>query len=312
MTTPQKLQTIQRLSHLSQTELAQRLGVSFVAFNRWITGKATPRKKAQERIDALFREYTGLKVIPEKELTAKKAIVMEKAKKAKHVLKTILENPDIRDQFVLVLTYTSNSIEGSTLTQAETAAVLFQNVALPDKTLTEQLEAKNHQAALLYLLKHLSTKEAINEEFILKLHGMLMNGIQQDAGVYRHHGVRIVGADLPTANYLKVPILMEELVAHFHQAKDIIEHIAAVHARFEQIHPFSDGNGRIGRLLMHAMLLQKNLPPVVINPEKKRFYYSYLNTAQRKDDTTLLQDFLCDGIMAGWDIVEILGLALTE
>ena len=305
MTIPQKLQTIQRLSGLSQTELAQKLGVSFVAFNRWITGKVVPRERAQERIDALYREYTGLKVIPEEALEAKKAIVIGKSNKAKHVLRTILENPDMRDQFVLVLTYTSNSIEGSTLTQAETAAVLFQNVALPDKTLTEQMEAKNHQTALLYLFKHLSVKKPVHEELILELHGILMNGIRTDAGSYRHHGVRIVGADLPTANYLKVPQLMGEFAADLHNSrKDIIGHIAVTHARFEQIHPFSDGNGRIGRLLMHAMLLQKNLPPAVIRPEKKRFYYSSLNKAQRQGDASLLQDFICDGVLEGWDIVE--------
>lgn len=304
MTIAQKLQTIQRLSGLTQTVLAQKLGVSFVAFNRWMSGKAMPRKKAQARIDALFRECTGLKVIPEEELAAKKALVMERAARKKHVLERILKHPDIRDQFVLVLTYTSNSIEGSTLTQDETAAVLFQNIALPDKTLTEQLEAKNHQAALLYLFAHLSEKKAIREEFILKLHGMLMNGIRQDAGMYRRHGVRIVGADVPTANYCKVPMLMDTLLVGLHVGKDVIEHVSAIHARFEQIHPFSDGNGRVGRLLMHAMLLQNNLPPVVIAPEKKRFYYASLNTAQRKGDTTLLQDFLCDGIMEGWDIVE--------
>ena len=305
MTIPQKLRTIQRLSGLSQTELARRLDVSFVAFNRWITGKAVPRKKAQERIDALYRECTGLTVIPEEALSAKKAIVMEKAKKTKQVLKTILEHPDIRDQFVLVLTYTSNSIEGSTLTEAETAAVLFRNVALPEKTLTEQLEAKNHQAALLYLFGYLSEKKPLNEELILKLHGMLMNSIRQDAGVYRRHGVRIVGADLPTANHLKVPVLMKELATELRRSsKDIIQRVAAVHARFEQIHPFSDGNGRVGRLLMHAMLLQKNLPPVVIRPEKKRFYYSSLHTAQRRGDSSLLQDFLCDGVLEGWDIMQ--------
>ncbi len=304
MTIPQKLHTIQRLSGLSQTQLAQKLGVSFVAFNRWIQGKAIPRQKAQERIDALYREYSGLKVIPEELLQAKKDILMQKAKRAKNVLGTIVSHSDIRDQLVLVLTYTSNSIEGSTLTEAETAAVLFDNVALPDKTLTEQLEAKNHQAALLYLFNHLSSDLPVDEELIVKLHGMLMNGIRQDAGFYRRHGVRIVGADVPTANHVRVPDRMKSLVGELHQGKDFLEHIALIHARFEQIHPFSDGNGRIGRLLMHAMLLQKNLPPAVVQPAMKRLYYSYLNTAQKKGDTTLLQDFLCDCIQEGWDIVE--------
>lgn len=304
MTIGQKLRTLQRLSGLNQTDLAHKLDVSFVTFNRWITGKVNPRRKAQERIDALYREYTGLTVIPAEILAEKKAILLAKRKRMKNVLGTILENPDIRDQFVLVLTYTSNSIEGSTLTQADTAAVLFRNAALPDKTLSEQLEAKNHQAALLYLFPYLAAKKPVNEELILKLHGMLMNGIRQDAGFYRRHGVRIVGADLPTANHLTVPKRMEELGVDLHRSKDIIEHVATLHARFEQIHPFSDGNGRVGRLLMHAMLLRENMPPVVIRPEKKRLYYSSLNTAQKKGDTTLLQDFLCDGIMEGWDIVE--------
>ncbi|MDD5103771.1 MAG: Fic family protein [Candidatus Peribacteraceae bacterium] len=304
MTIPQKLQAIQRLSGLNQTKLAAKLGVTFVAFNRWMNDKAIPRKKAQERIDALYREYTGLTVIPEKELQAKKGIVLLKAKGAGNVLHTILVNPDIRDQFVLTLTYTSNSIEGSTLTEAETAVVLFQNVALPDKTLTEQLEAKNHQTALLYLFDHLHGRKAVDEHLLLKLHGMLMNGIRPDAGSYRHHGVRIIGADLPTANCLKVPSLMEELAQDFMISRgDIIADAADIHARFEKIHPFSDGNGRIGRLLLHAMLLEKNLPPAVIRPERKRLYYSFLNIAQKKDDTSILQDFFCDAILDGWDIL---------
>ena len=305
MTTVQKLQMLQRISGLTQTELAQQLGVSFVSFNRWITGKAAPRRKAEQRIDALYRAFAGLTIIPEEALAAKKAIVMRKARTKRNVLRTILNHPDIRDQFVLVLTYTSNSIEGSTLTEAETAAVLFQNAALPDKTLTEQLEAKNHQTALLYVFFHLLKKKPLDEDFILRLHGMLMNGIHADAGSYRRHGVRIVGADVPTANYLKVPELVEKLTKKVRVRRtDAIEHVATVHAEFEKIHPFSDGNGRIGRLLMHAMLLRSNLPPAVIRPEKKRLYYACLNTAQKKGDTTLLQDFICDGVLEGWEIVE--------
>ncbi|MDD5040925.1 MAG: Fic family protein [Candidatus Peribacteraceae bacterium] len=305
MTIPQKLKIIRQLSGLSQTELAQKLGVTFVAFNRWVNGKAAPRRKAQDRIDALYRECTGLKLIPEEELEAKKAILVQRAKKEKNVLHAILESPDIRDQFILTLTYTSNSIEGSTLTEAETAIVLFHNAALPDKTLAEQLEAKNHQTALLHLFQHLSQEKPVNEDLLLKMHGMLMNGLRPDAGSYRHHGVRIVGADLPTANALKVPLLMEELAKEFMmRGKGIIAHAAAIHARFEQIHPFSDGNGRIGRLLLHAMLLRENLPPAVIRPERKRLYYTFLNTAQKKGDTSLLQDFLCDAVSEGWGIVQ--------
>lgn len=305
MTASQQLITILRLSGQTQTELALELGVSFVTMNRWINGKAIPRKKAQAHIEALYRECTGLKVIPAEVLKGKKAVLLVKARHTKNVLKRILESPDIRDRFALLLTYTSNSIEGSTLTEAETAVVLFQNATLPDKTLVEQLEAKNHQAALLHLFDHLAAKRPLTEDLILRLHGMLMNGIRPDAGFYRRHGVRIVGADVPTANHLKISSLMKQLTIEIRrQPKDGIGHTTGVHARFEQIHPFSDGNGRIGRLLMHGMLLVRNMPPALIRPEKKRFYYTSLQKAQRDADSTLLQDFLCDALLEGWDILE--------
>ncbi|NOS67649.1 MAG: hypothetical protein HOO67_04775 [Candidatus Peribacteraceae bacterium] len=303
--TSKQLGIILRLSGQSQTELALELGVSFVTMNRWINGKVVPRKKAQVRIEALYRECTGLKEIPAEALDAKKAVLVVKARHTKNVLRRILESPDIRDRLVLTLTYTSNSIEGSTLTEAETAVVLFQNTTLAAKTLVEQLEAKNHQAALLYLFDHLLAKRPVTEDLILRLHAMLMNGIRQDAGFYRRHGVRIVGAEVATANHVKVPTLMKRLGDDLEQRpKDGIAHVADIHARLEQIHPFSDGNGRVGRLLMHAMLLLRNMPPAVIRPEKKRFYYAFLNTAQRKGDSALLQDFVCDGILEGWDILE--------
>jgi Fic family protein len=98
---------------------------------------------------------------------------------------------------------------------------------------------------------------------------------------------------------------MKNLLRSIHRKnRDIIAHISTIHSDFEQIHPFSDGNGRIGRLLIHAMLLQSHLPPAVIIQEKKRLYMSHLNTSQRNGDTTLLQDFLCDAVLLGFDIIE--------
>src|SRR3989344_8391280 len=85
---------------------------------------------------------------------------------------------------------------------------------------------------------------------------------------------------------------------------DIIGLSADVHSRFEQIHPFSDGNGRIGRLLMSAMLLKENLAPAIIRQEQKRLYYTYLYKTQIKDDSSQLEDFLCDAVMDGFRILE--------
>lgn len=305
MNIKEKLRFIQKLSGLAQAELAGRLGVTFAALNRWVNGRAIPRPKARERIDELYKEYSGEKQIPETVLEAKKKLVLRKSRGHKNILKEILDKSDVRDQFYLSLTYNSNRIEGSTLSEDETAAILFENAALSNKSLVEHLEVKNHQASLEYLFQHLTEKLPLNEKLILKLHGILMNAIQLDAGAYRNHGVRIVGTYVPTANYLKIPELMAKLVQDInHKHRDVIARIANIHSRFEKIHPFSDGNGRVGRLLMQAMALRLNLAPIVVLQEKKRLYAAYLNKAQMQDDHSLLEDFICDAILEGYRILE--------
>lgn len=301
----QKLKIIMQTAGLTQEKLAQKIGVSFPTVNSWINNKSIPHKSRQKAIDAIYLECTGIKVIAETTLSAKKEIIKEKMRKHKNVLKLIMSRRDIYDQFILSLTYHSNRIEGSTLTEPETAAILFDNVGLPNKNIIEQLEVKNHQAALNYLIQAIEKKNRINEQFILKLHAILMNGIAQDAGTYRKHGVRIVGTNVPTANYVKISQLMKMLIKDIQRRhKDMIDHVSQIHSRFEQIHPFSDGNGRIGRLLIHAMLLKKNCAPAVIRQEKRRFYMKYLNKAQMKSEFEGLVEFLCDAILEGYRIID--------
>ena len=303
-----KLQVIKQATGLTQTKLAEKIGVSFATFNSWWTGKSIPRPKIQVVIDELFLEVTGQKIIPTEQLTAKKQVLEKKSKGYKNITDEILNNPDIRDTFLLKLTYNSNKIEGSTLTEPDTASILFDNVSLPNKSLAEQLEAKNHQTALNYLFDYISKNGKINEELILKLHSILMNGIRSDAGVYRNHAVRILGVNLPVANYLKIPDLIPEIIKEINKkTKDIIALATLVHSHFEQIHPFSDGNGRIGRILMSAMLLKANLPPAIVKQENKRLYYNYLYKAQTKEDYSQLEDFLCDAVMDGFKILERAG-----
>jgi Fic family protein len=305
MTTKQKLEIIKKMLGLTQTKLAGRFGVSFAAFNSWWTGKSAPRPKMQKLIDELFLEVTGQKIIPDKDLLVKKQALEEKSSKYKSIVEEILNNPDIRDQFILKLTYHSNRIEGSTLDESDTAAVLFDNVALPNKSLTEQLEAKNHQTALNYLFDYISEKNKINENLVIKLHSILMNGVRQDAGRYRNHAVRIRGIDLPTANYLSVPKLLPEIIKKAAgKTNDMIALSAEVHSKFEQIHPFSDGNGRVGRLLMNAMLLKDNIAPAIIRQEQKQLYYTYLYKSQTEEDQSQLEYFLCDAIANGFNILE--------
>jgi Fic family protein/DNA-binding XRE family transcriptional regulator len=305
MKTSEKLKFIIKLSGITQEKLADKIGISFVALNSLVNERSTAREKTANKIDALYLEFTGQKQIPGRVLIAKKELLKTKGEKNKQILKTILNNPDILKQFTLSLTYNTNKIEGSTLSENETAAILFENLAFKDKTLAEQLEAKNHQSALQFLFSYISEGQHINEAFILRLHSILLNGINRDAGFYRKHGVRIVGANVPTANHLKVPELMKLLVKNVQEEKkDLILHIAKIHSRFEQIHPFSDGNGRIGRLIIQAMLLKNNLAPAIIKQENKILYLKYLNISQIKEDFSLLEDFICDTIIESYKTIE--------
>ena len=300
-----KLQVVKQATGLTQTKLAEKLGVSFVTFNSWWTGKSIPRPKTQTLINELFLEVTGQKIIPTEQLVAKKQVLNKKSTKHKNIIAEILNNPDIRDTFLLKLIYNSNKIEGSTLTEPDTASIIFDNVSLSNKSLTEHLEAKNHQTAFNYLFEYISKKGELDEKLILKLHSILMNGIRPDAGMYRNHAVRILGVNLPVANYIKIPSLIPDIIKEMNKkTNDLVSLTALVHSHFEQIHPFSDGNGRIGRILMSAMLLKANMAPAIVKQQNKRLYYTYLYKAQTTGDQSQLENFLCDAIIDGFKILE--------
>ena len=301
----EKLQIIKTLSGLSQTELANELNVSFPTLNSWINGKSEPRAKKVAMINSLFQKYSGLKSEVPDSFRAKKEIINVKANKHKNLVDYVKSRTDLYNQLVLSFTYNTNSIEGSTLTENETAGIIFEGITIKNKDLVEHLEAKNHQAAFDFLFEHVSSSERIDENFILRLHEILMNGIKSDAGIYRKHGVRIVGSNVPTTNHLKVPERMKEFVGKINaKTKDIVAHVALIHSIFEQIHPFSDGNGRVGRLIMAAMLLEKNLAPAVIKKQKKLFYYKCLRKSQLENEHTMLEEFVADAVLEGFLILE--------
>ena len=301
----QKLQLIKKITSETQEQLAKRLDVSFVTFNSWINDKSQPRLAKGKQIDDLYKKLTGQKLIPVSELQAKKKLISKRSKKRKDIIKFIKGHSDIYDELTLLLTYNSNRIEGSTLTVKETAAIIFDGASIPSKDLVEHLEAKNHQTAFDFLMHHIKKNFVIKEEFLLKLHSILMNGIRSDAGRYRNEGVRIVGSRVVTANYLKIPELMKKLIKDINKvSSDAVERAAEIHSKFEQIHPFSDGNGRIGRLIMNAMLIRKNIAPALIKQQERQLYYTYLQKAQLSDDNSLFQDFVCDAVLDGFDLVE--------
>ena len=100
---------------------------------------------------------------------------------------------------------------------------------------------------------------------------------------------------MPTANYLKIPDLIDDLIIDINKkSQEAIALASKVHAKFEQIHPFSDGNGRVGRLLMLAMLVKAKLATAIIIQNLKSQYYNYLNKTQAKEEFSQLENFICD------------------
>lgn len=178
--------------------------------------------------------------------------------------------------------------------------VLFDHKILSNRTQVEQRETVNHQVAMNFLLDELTqAKLQWTPELIRNVHLRMMNGIISNAGMWRNHGVRIAAAHVPLANFIKIPELIEKLCnALNEETSDPIALLARTHAEFEQIHPFSDGNGRTGRLIMFALALQCSLVPPIITRERRNAYYKYLEIAQTQERFDLLEQMIASEIIA--------------
>lgn len=179
--------------------------------------------------------------------------------------------------FELRFTHHSTAIEGNTLTLMETKVVLEDGVSIGGKELREIYEVVNHKKAYDYVKKCISQHKALDERIVKDLHALLTENIIV-GGIYRSQEVRISGAGFtpPAGNemYMQIKGFYEEL----NRQSDInpIELAAWTHAEFVRIHPFIDGNGRTGRLLMNYQLLSQGYLPVSIAKESRLEYYNAL------------------------------------
>lgn len=297
------LQQIIRASGWSQEETARHLNVSFVTLNNWLAERSAPRAAAVESIRSLYYEVVGEDDVDQSELEA----LTYEATGLRLTARQIVHSNQMLDSLVLHLTYHTNTIEGSTMTLADTQAVLFESRTLANRTQIEQIEAQNHRAALLWLLDCMQSPDfVIDEALILGLHLRLMNGILSDAGQYRRHAVRIMGTRVAVANYLKIPDLIARLVAdQFSKQQPIVSSVSVAHATFEQIHPFSDGNGRVGRLLALAQSLQAGYVPPLVLREKRSAYYKYLELAQTSDKYTGLEYLMAQSMLSAGELLDV-------
>lgn len=189
---------------------------------------------------------------------------------------------NLEEWFKIELTYTSNAIEGNTLTRQETALVVEKGITVAGKSIKEHLEAVNHAEALEYIKGFVAKKRKnITERDILGIHEIILAKIDEiNAGRYRTVPVRIAGSTVVLPNPVKVPKLMEEFMQWLHRkSKDHPVTLAGeAHFRFVSIHPFVDGNGRTARLLMNLLLMQAGYPPALI---KKEHRLKYINAIER-------------------------------
>jgi len=208
----------------------------------------------------------------------------------------------VMQKFRLDWNYNSNNIEGNTLTYGETKALILFGITAQGKPLKDHLEIEGHNEAIDYIVKVARNEEPLTEAMIRSLHKMILHeeyeidAVTADGqptkkfiklGKYKtipNHVKTITGETFRFATPEETPAKMEELMKWYRENlhnTNIHPLIFAVefHYRFIRIHPFDDGNGRIVRLLMNLILMQKNLPPVIIKTKDKENYYRTLQLA---------------------------------
>lgn len=195
------------------------------------------------------------------------------------IFEFLLSNKEYLEDFVTRSTYHSNAIEGSTLTFAETYAILYNDNSfkIEGKEPREIYEAINHKTALELMFKLLKEEDTNLTEKLIKDINETINRNIKDSQGYRKVQVFIRGSEHIPPKPEQVPNLMNYFVYNYNNdVNDIYTKIANYHIQFESIHPFEDGNGRTGRLLMNYELLKNNLPPVVISKDDRVKYFEFL------------------------------------
>ncbi len=184
----------------------------------------------------------------------------------------------LNQDFMVEYTYNSNAIEGNTLTLRETDMVL-KGLTIDQKPLKDHMEAVGHKEAFDYVCELVKEKAPLTESVIKQIHALVLADKPQDRGIYRRVPVRILGAkNEPVQPYLIVPKMEDLLERYLSSEQNIVEKLANFHIEFEGIHPFIDGNGRTGRLIVNLELMKAGYPPIDIKfTDRMRYYNAFDN-----------------------------------
>lgn len=292
LTDKEKLNKIMEATGISRSELARRLQVDYKTVYRWLNKDVAPHTAQSNDIDQLFKEYVDLR-----------SIVLELRKKIPEPIKLLKTNKVLRGKFILEMTYESNAIEGSRMSIKETE-MAFEGKKVRGKELFEVLEAVNHKNALEFFLDNIKPGFKIDRSYILRLHEIVMYNFNNKLpGKYRTGHINLTNTEKPLPSAQDVPLKMGALIKNINNyGKDPVGKIAHDHYEFEAIHPFFDGNGRVGRLVMITQLLSKDFAPAMIRAEDRYKYYMALNRGDMGDYKNIVQ-MVCDSIIEGYNLL---------
>jgi Fic family protein len=191
-------------------------------------------------------------------------------------------------EIAIAFTYNTNAIEGSTITLEEARLILEDKIA-PNKPIRDIRETESHAAVFLEMLK---AKEEISDQLLLKWHKEIFRETKPDiAGAFRNYQVRVGPYLAP--DWDNVENLITQLIEFMNKSgSNSVELAARAHYIFEKIHPFGDGNGRIGRLLMNYILWKKGYPMLVIEYKKRKSYYKALQRPEEGFVSYLIRRYL--------------------
>jgi Fic family protein len=205
------------------------------------------------------------------------------------------ELQQLKEYFRIGLTYSSNALEGNSLTESETKVVIEEGITVGGKPLKDHYEAIGHSEAF-DLLFRLATNRTITKEDILGLHQLFYFRINaENAGKFRQRNVIITGTDYLPPSHADLPGIMQEFIDEIPslQKNHPVIYAAQLHLKLATIHPFMDGNGRTARLLMNLALLQNGFPITIIPPLLRADYISALRESNRGNNEMFLNFISC-------------------
>lgn len=207
----------------------------------------------------------------------------------------------LNEEFIIEYTYNSNAIEGNTLTLRETDLVL-RGLTIDKKPLKDHMEAVGHKEAFEFVTELVKENTPISEYIIKQIHYLVLADKKDDRGVYRRIPVRIMGAQHEPVQPYLIELKMVQLLQEFNESTEhIVTKLARFHIEFEGIHPFIDGNGRTGRLLVNLELMKAGYPPIDIKFTDRIMYYNAFDEYHVKNNLSAMERLFASYIEAGLD-----------